>query len=244
MQSGHDKPDSYIPSWDGSSRTWRRYCIEVSWFVSGTKADQRQYAAAKSITRLSGPARLLSMSWRQCERGVAKMLQCFAASPLLRRSRPNAASTMSEYFSFRRKVNEPIAQFLVREALGFEEFQEALLQLKEEREGRDPSQRAFDLPEITGLTSDSYDGQRPQSWWQDRCGAWRGVGSADNNEDDDVPQDGGEADQTSPRPDGYTEIPQQSDPGSPAVSPSEVVNKVLLLAALSVLTALTGNPRI
>ena len=160
------------------------------------------------------------MSWRQCERDVAKMLQCFAASPLVRRLRPNAASTMSEYFSFRRKVNEPIAQFLVREALGFEEFQEALIQLKEEREGRDPSQRAFDLPEITGLTSDSYDGQRPQSWWQDRCGAWRGVGSADNNEDDDVPQDGGEADQTSPRPDGYTEIPQQSDPGSPAVSPS------------------------
>ena len=92
------------------------------------------------------------------------MLQCFAASPLVRRLRPNAASTMSEYFSFRRKVNEPIAQFLLREALGFEEFQEALIQLKEERDGRDPSQQ----PEISGLTSDSYDGRRPQSWWQGR----------------------------------------------------------------------------
>ena len=125
-------------------------------------------AAAKLITRLTGPASLLSMSWRQRdfegEQGVAKMLQCFAASPLVRRSLPNAASTMSEYFSFRRKVNEPIAQFLLREALGFEEFQEALIQLKEERDGRDPSQQ----PEISGLTSDSYDGRRPQSWWQGR----------------------------------------------------------------------------
>ena len=60
---------------------------------------------------------------------------------------------MSEYFSFRRRPNEPIAQFLVREALGFEEFQEALLQLKEERDGLDPSQRQFDLPEITGQSA-------------------------------------------------------------------------------------------
>ena len=85
MQTGREKPDSYVPAWDGSSRTWRRYCKEVSWFLSGTKANQRQYAAAKLITRLTGPARLLSMSWRQRdfegEQGVAKMLQCFAASP-------------------------------------------------------------------------------------------------------------------------------------------------------------------
>ena len=161
------------------------------------------------------------MSWRQRdfegEQGVAKMLQCFAASPLVRRSLPNAASTMSEYFSFRRKVNEPIAQFLVREALGFEEFQEALIQLKEERDGRDPSQRAFDLPEITGLTSDSYDGRQPQSWWQGRWGAWRGVGSPDNDDDDDeAPADEADArpsGQDTARPDGYTAVPQHSDPG-------------------------------
>ena len=100
-----EKSDSYIPSWDGSSRTWRRYCKEVAWFMSGTKANQRQYAAAKLITRLTGAARLLSMSWHNRdfmgEQGVSKMLRCFAASPLVRRSLPNAASTMSEYFSFR-----------------------------------------------------------------------------------------------------------------------------------------------
>ena len=34
---------------------------------------------------------------------------------------------------------------------------EIFIQLKEERHGCDPSQRDFDLPEITGLISDSTD---------------------------------------------------------------------------------------
>ena len=59
-----EKNDNHVPSWDGSSRTWRRYCKEVAWYMSGTKANQRQYAAAKLITRLTGAARLLSMSWQ------------------------------------------------------------------------------------------------------------------------------------------------------------------------------------
>ena len=51
---------------------------------------------------------------------------------------------MNEYFSFRRRPGESISAFLVRESLGFEEFQEALLQLKEERDGVDPAARDFD----------------------------------------------------------------------------------------------------
>lgn len=98
-----EKSDHHVPSWDGSSRTWRRYCKEVSWYVSGTKAEHRRYLAAKLIARLSGPARLLSMSWHkrdfEGEQGVERMLRSFASSPLVRRSLPNAASTMSEYFS-------------------------------------------------------------------------------------------------------------------------------------------------
>ena len=219
-----EKSDSYVPSWDGSSRTWRRYCKEVAWFMGGTKANHRQYAAAKLITRLTGAARLLSMSWHNRdfmgEQGVSKMLRCFAASPLVRRSLPNAASTMSEYFSFRRRPNEPIAQFLVREALGFEEFQEALLQLKEERDGLDPSQRQFDLPEITGLSAGSSGApaQDHEPWWNGRWGEWRGVIHGDD-EDDGEPVQGDAG--PSQRPDGYAEVPQTSDPGSPVIGPSE-----------------------
>ena len=192
--------------------------------MSGTKANQRQYAAAKLITQLTGAARLLSMSWHNRdfmgEQGVSKMLRCFAASPLVRRSLPNAASTMSEYFSFRRRPNEPIAQSLVREALGFEEFQEALLQLKEERDGLDPSQRQFDLPEMTGLSAGSSEARAPdhEPWWNGRWGEWRGVIHGDD-EDDGEPVQGDAG--PSQRPDGYAEVPQTSDPGSPVIGPSE-----------------------
>jgi hypothetical protein len=141
-----------VPSWDGNPRTWRRYTKEVGWFLSGTKSNQRRYAAAKLISKLTGPARLLSMSWHRSdfdgEEGVTVMLQRLAASPLVRRSLPNAAAIMNEYFNFRRKPGESISQFLVRETLGFEEFQEALLELKDDRDGISPSQRAFDLPEV------------------------------------------------------------------------------------------------
>ena len=124
----------------------------LGWFLSGTKSNQRRYAAAKLISKLTGPARLLSMSWHRSdfdgEEGVTVMLQRLAASPLVRHSLPNAAAIMNEYFNFRRKLGESISQFLVRETLSFEEFQEALLELKDDRDGISPSQRAFDLPDV------------------------------------------------------------------------------------------------
>ena len=100
-----DRSDSTVPTWDGSSRTWRRYVKEVGWFVGSTKSSQRRYVASKLISRLSGSARLLAMSRSQRdfegERGVALFLQRFASSPLVRRSLPNAAAIMSEYFGFK-----------------------------------------------------------------------------------------------------------------------------------------------
>ena len=48
-----DKPDATIPSWDGSSRTWRRYVKEIGWYVGSTKSSQRKYAASKLISRLT-----------------------------------------------------------------------------------------------------------------------------------------------------------------------------------------------
>ncbi|CAK9102509.1 unnamed protein product [Durusdinium trenchii] len=123
-----DGTDSKIPSWDGSSRTWRRYLKEVSWFAGGTKPAQRK-------------------------------------------SLPNAAAIMSEYFSFKRRPQEPIAQFLARESLGFEEFAEALAQLKEEKEGHDPALRNFDLPDMSPHPDESdHDGRL---WRQSDRYQWR-----------------------------------------------------------------------
>ena len=104
MSSLNVKPDAAIPSWDGSNRTWRRYCKEVGWFVGDTKASQRRYIASKLISRLTGSARLLAMSWSHREfdgeQGVSLLLRRLASSPLVRRSLPNAAAIMSEHFPF------------------------------------------------------------------------------------------------------------------------------------------------
>ena len=52
-----------IPSWDGLPRTWRKYTREVSWFFRATPVAKRRHVATKLLSRLTGPARLLAMSW-------------------------------------------------------------------------------------------------------------------------------------------------------------------------------------
>ena len=120
--------------------------------MQATKVGQRRHLATRLIARLSGSARLLAMSWPQSEldndRGVLIFLRKLAASPLVRRSLPNAAATMSQYFGFRKRQNETISEFLVRETLSYEEFQEALIRLREERSGTDPSLQDFGLEAI------------------------------------------------------------------------------------------------
>ncbi len=200
-----ERTEGYVPSWDGTSKSWRRYVKEISWYVGSTKRNQRQYIASKLISRLSGSARLLAMSWSQREfegeEGVALLLRRFAASPLVRRSLPNAAAIMSEYFSFKRKLGEGISQFLVRETLGFEEFSEALVQLKEERDGVDPSTRVFDLPPMSPTDERSGYTDHRTGWpsWRD----WQPPRASDA--------------QSSAHPEaeeGYAEVPQR-DPDSP-----------------------------
>ena len=145
------------------------------------------------------------MSWSQKDfvgpDGVKVLLQRLSASPLVRKSLPNAAAIMSEYFSFKRRPQEPIAQFLARESLGFEEFAEALAQLKEEKEGHDPALRNFDLPDMSPHPDESdHDGRL---WRQSDRYQWRHW----------EPPDGSDGGHRAPeREDGYAGVPQ-SDPG-------------------------------
>ena len=128
---------SNVPTWDGSARSWRRYTREVAWFVQSTPTYKRRYCASKLMGKLSGPARLLAMSWPQlvfdATDGTKKLLQRLAASPLVRKSLPNAAAICQQYFSFRRGQQESMGNFLVRETLVHEEFVEALIRLHEEQ---------------------------------------------------------------------------------------------------------------
>ena len=146
-----EKDQQSIPTWDGSARTWRRYTREVCWYVRGTAVDKRRYCATKLVGKLKGPARLLAMSWTTMEfdhtNGVRDLLQRLAASPLVRQTLPNAAAICQQYFGFKRDFNEPMNTFLVREALGYAEFVEALLLLYEDKSGIKQHEKTFDLPE-------------------------------------------------------------------------------------------------
>ncbi|CAJ1377023.1 unnamed protein product [Effrenium voratum] len=56
-----------VPTWDGAPKGWRRYCKEVAWYVRGNKQSMRKYLATRLISKLTGTARLLAMSWSQAE---------------------------------------------------------------------------------------------------------------------------------------------------------------------------------
>ena len=189
-----------VPSWDGNLRTWRRYTKEVGRLLSGTKSNQRRYVAAKLVSKFTGPVRLFSILWHRSDfdwkEGVTVMLQRLAAFPLVRRSLPNAAAIINEYFNFRRKPGESISQILVRETLGFEEFQEALLELKDDRDGISPSQRTFDLPEVVfsaALNRGTFhhDWARWRPWQPQEQGDHDGDGEIRSPQDDN----------------GYTQVP-------------------------------------
>ena len=162
-----------VPPWDGAARGWRRYTREVAWYVQSTPAHKRRHCASKLMGRLTGPARLLAMSWQQAvfdvEDGTTKLLQKLASSPLVRRSLPNAAAICQQYFSFKRGSHEVIGNFLVRETLVHEEFVEALIRLHEEKLGISQSDRDFGLPAVEDSSWQDYDwrdaGWDADDWW-------------------------------------------------------------------------------
>lgn len=207
-----------VPSWDGSAKGWRRYCREVTWLVQSTKVAQRRHLATRLIAKLTGSARLLAMSWPQSEfdsdRGVIDYLQKLAKSPLVRRSLPNAAAIMTQYFSFRRIPHESMSSFLVREVLAYEEFQEALLRLKEEREGFDPATHDFGLTEILrrGEESEWWSSNRWKNWQPQATGVDAGTAMSSRAAGGESPSRHVESPDERPNADDYDVLPQHSEP--------------------------------
>ena len=160
--------EHHVPSWDGSSRTWRKYTREVSWYVRATPHHKRRYCATKLMGRLTGPARLLAMSWSNVDLGTREFLQRLAESPLVRQALPNAAAICSQYFAFRRYPHEQMNSFLVREALVHSEFVEALVRLHEEKIGIKQHEKNFDLPDDDyGSYEDWWDEWYEQDWYDE-----------------------------------------------------------------------------
>ena len=161
----NDKDDASVPKWDGQARTWRRYTREVAWWVQSVPKHKRRYCATKLVSRLSGPARLLAMSWPldfcNSPNGTRDLLRKLASSPLVRQSLPNTAAICQQYFQFRRLPGEQMSAFLIRETLGYAEFAEALCRLHEEHPGILQEHKDFGIPE--GEDEDYDDSY----WWGD-----------------------------------------------------------------------------
>lgn len=173
--------EHHVPGWDGQAKGWRRYTREVCWYVRATPQNKRRHCASKLMSRLTGPARLLAMSWPDVDfdkvGGTKEYLRRLAVSPLVRQSLPNAAAICQQYFSFKRAPGEPIHAFLVREALGYSEFVEAIIRLYEDKHGIKQDDKDFGLP------SDELEDEWTQGEWDD----WWRTSSSPPSEVPEVP---------------------------------------------------------
>ncbi|CAE7443123.1 Cacna1h [Symbiodinium natans] len=190
------------------------WLMRVAWWVQSVPVHKRRYCGAQLLSKLTGPARLLAMSWStlvlDSKDGVKVMLQRLASSPLVRKSLPNAAAICQQYFSFKRNQGETIGNFLVRETLVHEEFVEAIIRLHEEKEGISQEQRDFGLPPAEEWDDEEWQGA--WSWWDhdedyldtDRVG----------DRGDDSAEAEGEGGEARPRAEERPDDPQP--PGTPA----------------------------
>ncbi|CAE7564781.1 unnamed protein product, partial [Symbiodinium necroappetens] len=213
---------SQVPSWDGSARTWRRYTREVAWWVTSTPSHKRRYCASKLLSRLSGPARLLAMSWSRLsfdsENGTKVLLQRLAASPLVRRTLPNAAAICQQYFSFRRNPSESIGNFLVRETLVHEEFVEAIIRLHEEKVGISQEARDFGLP----AESDGDWREWNDASWTTDSPEHRPPGEGAEGQDGTEPPVAAPGSSPSHRGDGDAPLPREPAEAAPQADQAEV----------------------
>ena len=226
---------STIPAWDGAARGWRRYTREVAWYVQSTAPHKRRHVAATLISKLTGPARLLAMSWPMTmfdqEDGTRVFLQRLARSPLVRKSLPNAAAICQQYFSFKRSAGESIGNFLVRETLVHEEFVEAIHRLYEEQHGIAQDQRDFGLPPA----------ERRDSWWYDESSWYEDDEQPDEHgrEEGDVGEGSPEGEGPATRPDGGA-TPANADAGTRASAGSSPSRRSVEPEAQEVVAAAPG----
>ena len=172
--------------------------------------------------------------------GTKVLLQRLAASPLVRRSIPNASAICGQYFGFQRKPHEAMTSFLVREALGYSEFVEALVRLAEEKRRVKQEDKDFGLPPEEPDYEDGYDYNQDYDW-----SSWHAWGEWPLNDENVEPPEEGDfdpnapvaqptslpsastraasAESGSPQHGGYHRVPQDASPSrrSAGVQPSQ-----------------------
>ena len=131
-----------VPVWNGAPETFFHFTQEVKWYLAGTKASERSYAAARLVRKLleSDYPALRSLMYRLDpsefvdEKAIQKLITFLESSPMNRQPIPDAGAKLAAYYrKLVRKPNETIPQFLIREETLHDEMWRSLQRLLREK---------------------------------------------------------------------------------------------------------------
>ena len=162
-----------VPSWDGAARGWRRYTREVAWYVQSTAPHKRRHCASRLMGKLTGPARLLAMSWSQVglrhrgrHQATSSTLGCQSLGAEVASQRCGHLPAVLCLLARSARIH---GKFLGSRDLGLE----ALIRLHEEKLGLSQADRDFGLPSTKEelwedrwrWREDGWDEGWGEQWW-------------------------------------------------------------------------------
>ena len=195
MDTNEKSSKTYIPTWDGNPRTFDRYLTAIEWCEAATKYNERRYLVAKLLVRLTGAAAVLVAKWkaRDFDRsdGVQVYISRLQKSPLPRQALPDAVYSFEAFFE-KRKPDETMSNYIVREADTYQTFLDSSRRLVDALE--DKSLTALDGKSHSSSratrssSSQSSQTSAKDQWWWNR--PWRGRNEQSSQSEPQPPPSG------------------------------------------------------
>ncbi len=109
-----------VPIWNGDAANFAQYKTDIEWFVAGTPKDKRPYVVGKLVANIpAGPLKTLVQSWRaasfETPTGHELYIKRLEESPLMRRTLPQASTTMSKFYTYVRRPGQTMGEYLIGE---------------------------------------------------------------------------------------------------------------------------------
>ena len=128
-----------VPSWNGDPGSFSTFETACRWYVLTLKDSEKAGAAARIWSRLSGPAksvvRHLDPDRFHHAQGLQRLLEILRRSPLQTLPIPDTFQKLERWSNMKRKDQESIPEFLVREEENFAELQQSLKRSRDLRKG-------------------------------------------------------------------------------------------------------------
>ena len=132
-----------IPLWDGRHESWSHFLAEIKWTLTSMKKDERPLLAARIVRKnlQEGPPPLVQLLYKLDPEefgdveDVERLIRFLEASPLNKQPLPDAGTKIGQYYRrLRRKPQESVRQFLVREEQVHDTMLRSLQRLLREKE--------------------------------------------------------------------------------------------------------------